>query len=203
MNVQCWNTYNTTFEAYHDYSARNSFYRTWLWQTCNDPFFYYQGAKNTPAELGNPVYTRLVGPEYYQRQCDFLFPPEDGYTYASHMPTPGKTAADINAHTDGWFNINTTRVFVTNGEFDPWRSASVSSVFRPGGPFEGTPEQPVILIEGSRHCNDLTVRNSVHKPVADAQAAAIKQMTAWVKEFYSQYGTGAKRRTARGKLGAN
>lgn len=154
-------------------------------------YHYYSGApEGTPT-----VFSRLVSADYMQRQCELFFPQEGPFTYASKR---GKTAADLNAHTAGWFNTDTTRLLVSNGEFDPWRSASVSSVFRPGGPFEGTPEAPVILIEGSRHCNDLTTRNSVHPPIAAAQQAEIKQISAWVQEFYD----GKKiRRSARGMLG--
>ena len=25
-----------------DLSESNTFYRTWVWMTCNDPFFYWQ-----------------------------------------------------------------------------------------------------------------------------------------------------------------
>ncbi|KEY70524.1 hypothetical protein S7711_02687 [Stachybotrys chartarum IBT 7711] len=179
-NVQCWNTYNASMEVWHDWSARSTFYRSWVWQTCNDPFFYYQ----TGAPKGKPtVFSRLVGPEYYQRQCELLFPREGIFTYASNV---GKTAADINAHTGGWFHTRTTRLITTNGEFDPWRSASVSSVFRPGGPFKGNPKAPVILIDGARHCNDLTLRNAVHPPVAAAQKVLLEQITAWVGEFYDR-----------------
>lgn len=140
------------------------------------------------------IFSRLVTPEYYQRQCELLFPQEGNYTYASNL---GKTAEDLNAHTGGWFNTDTKRLITTNGEFDPWRSASVSSDFRPGGPFEGTEEAPVILIEGSRHCNDLTINNAVHEPVKEAQAVLVKQITSWVGDFYKSN----VRRTVRGSFG--
>lgn len=140
------------------------------------------------------VFSRLVTPEYYQRQCELLFPQEGNYTYASKL---GKTARDINAHTGGWFNTHTTRLITTNGEFDPWRSASVSSEFRPGGPFEGTRKAPVVLIEGSRHCNDLTITNAVHEPIKEAQAVLVEQITSWVADFYKSK---VKRRMVRGSL---
>jgi hypothetical protein len=189
-NVQCWNTYNKTMEVWSDWSARSTFFRSWVWQTCNDPFFYYQ----TGAPKGTPtVFSRLVTPEYYQRQCELLFPQQGPFTYSSNR---GKTAADINAHTGGWNHTETKRLITTNGEFDPWRSASVSSVFRPGGPFEGTKEAPVILIEGSRHCNDLTLRNEVHGPIKRAQKQLLEQISEWVGDFYKR----KMRRSARGLM---
>ena len=58
------------------------------------------------------VVSRLVTAEYWQRQCALFFPPEDGYTYGS---ANGKTAADVNEWTKGWFLSNTTRLIWTNG----------------------------------------------------------------------------------------
>ncbi|KAH7309745.1 endoprotease endo-Pro [Stachybotrys elegans] len=179
-NVQCWNSYNASMQVWSDWDARSPIFRSWVWQTCNDPFFYYQ----TGAPKGIPtIFSRLVTAEYWQRQCELFFPREGPFTYSSNR---GKTAADINAHTGGWFNTKTTRLIATNGEFDPWRSGSVSSVFRPGGPFKGNKKAPVILIKGARHCNDLTLRNAVHEPVAKAQEQLSAQIKTWVNEFYDR-----------------
>lgn len=77
------------------------------------------------------------------------------------------------------------RLPFANSEFDPWRSASVSSIFRPGGPQRSTREAPVYLIRGARHCNDLTTRNGeASEDVRRAQLRAIAQMVGWVAEFY-------------------
>lgn len=42
MNVQCFNSYDGSMEAFKDYSPANTVGRTWVWMTCNEPFFYYQ-----------------------------------------------------------------------------------------------------------------------------------------------------------------
>lgn len=42
MNVQCWDTYNTSMQVYQDISPKNIFNRNWVWMTCNEPFFYWQ-----------------------------------------------------------------------------------------------------------------------------------------------------------------
>jgi hypothetical protein len=55
--------------------------------------------------------------------------------------------------------VNTTHVVWVNGEFDPWRDATVSSIFRPGGLLSSTEAAPVILIPGRIHCTDLIARN--------------------------------------------
>lgn len=145
--------------------------------TCNEPLFYWQtGApKNIPT-----VMSRLNTAEYYQRQCSIWFPHEGRNTFGSDR---GLTADSVNRRTKGWFNTDTTRLLYVNGEFDPWRSASVASEFRPGGPFNGTVDVPTILIEGGRHCNDLIKSNNVHLSVAAAQAAAVSQFVEWVGEF--------------------
>jgi hypothetical protein len=127
--------------------------------------------------------TRLATTEYYERQCGLYFPPEGPNTYSSAV---GKTESVVNSATLGWDNTNTKRLLFSNGEFDPWRSASVSSDFRPGGAFNGTADVPVILMEGSVHCLDLSVKNAIHPSIASAQAAEVKQITAWVNDFYVQ-----------------
>ncbi|KAI0126464.1 serine carboxypeptidase S28 [Xylariales sp. AK1849] len=177
MNVQCFNTYNSSMEVFHDWSDENAFDRPWIWMTCNEPLFYWQtGApEDTPT-----VMSRLADATYYQRQCKLWFPPEDGYTFASDR---GVREDYVNNRTSGWFNTQTTRLVYVNGQYDPWRSASVSSEFRPGGPFNGTEDVPLFLIEGGIHCSDLLEANAVNPSVAAIQKAAIAQISEWVDEF--------------------
>ena len=70
-------------------------------------------------------------------------------------------------------------------EFDPWRGASVSSIFRPGGPLESTPQAPVFLHAGARHCEDLAMANV---RANDALARDVRDATVvlegWMGEFY-------------------
>ncbi|KAI1778508.1 endoprotease endo-Pro [Hypoxylon cercidicola] len=182
LDVGCFDTYNASSPMFADQSDENGFDRTWVWMTCNDPFFYYQ----TGAPSNRPtVFSRLASAEYWQRQCELFFPREGEYTYASGL---GKTAADVNARTKGWrlpeYLDSESRLLFVNGEFDPWRSASVASEFRPGGPLASTPDAPSILIPGSRHCNDLGVRNAVNADIAEAQSDIVAQMAKWTGEFY-------------------
>ncbi|RYP15867.1 hypothetical protein DL766_009291 [Monosporascus sp. MC13-8B] len=177
-SVLCLDTYNASSPMFTDWTESNAFFRTWVWMTCNDPFFYYQ----TGAPWGRPtVFSRLADAQYYQRQCELFFPRQGPYTYASNR---GKTAAALNAHTKGWHLYDTKRLMWVNGEFDPWRSASMASVFRTGGPVPSTPQAPSIVIPGARHCNDLRVNNAVNEDVKKTQEAIIKQMAKWANEFY-------------------
>jgi hypothetical protein len=53
-----------------------------------------------------------VNAAYWQRQCPLFFPKEGSYNYGS---AEGKTAAEVNAWTKGWFATNTTRLTWTTG----------------------------------------------------------------------------------------
>lgn len=187
-SVACFDTYNASSPMFTDQTGANPFDRTWVWMTCNDPFFYYQ--TGAPVDQST-VFSRLANAEYWQRQCELFFPHEGKYTYGSAL---GKTAADINTHTRGWqlpdYLNSISRLLWVNGEYDPWRSASVASEFRPGGPLASTIDVPSILIPGSRHCNDLRVRNAVNQDIKKAQADIVAQMTNWTNEFYQTTNTG-------------
>ncbi|KAI0095404.1 peptidase S28 [Daldinia grandis] len=181
-NTACFDTYNASSPMFTDQTGTNGFGRTWVWMTCNDPFFYYQ----TGAPVNrSTVFSRLANADYWQRQCELFFPEEGEFTYGSAL---GKTASDINSLTGGWqlpeYLDAESRLLWVNGEFDPWRSASVASEFRPGGPLASTPDVPSILIPGSRHCNDLRVQNAVNPDIEKAQADVVSQIAKWTNEFY-------------------
>lgn len=185
-NVECFNSYNKNNNIYtatniHDIEvAFND--RQWVWMTCNEPFAYWQDG----APFGRPtIVSRLVTAQYYQRQCGMYFPEVNGHTYGSANPRVNTKA--LNAKTQGWNLVNSTRLLWTNGEFDPWRTSGVSSQFRPGGPLVSTPEHPIQIIPGGFHCSDLRLSNAAANPgvqkVVDTQVA---QIVAWVQEFYNQ-----------------
>ncbi|KAK3326997.1 serine carboxypeptidase S28 [Cercophora scortea] len=179
-SVGCFDTYNISSPYALDWAPNNTVNRQWMWMICNQPFFYWQ----TGAPKDKPsIISRYVTAEYYQRQCDLLFPAQGNATFGSAGGR--KTAETVNAQTDGWLLTNTTRLLWVNGEFDPWRSASVSSEVRPGGPLQSTPAAPVFLIPGARHCNDLiTMSGTVNADIHETQNAVVAQMVRWVDEFY-------------------
>ncbi|KAK4113371.1 hypothetical protein N656DRAFT_707943 [Canariomyces notabilis] len=177
-SVACFDTYNETSPMYKDYSPSNTVNRQWFWMLCNQPFFYWQ----TGAPLYVPsIVSRYLTPVYMERQCRLFFSPQENVTFGA---AAGKTEQMVNGLTGGWF-VNTTRLIWVNGEFDPWRSASVSSAFRPGGPMRSSREAPVYLIRGAHHCTDLNTRNGeVNEDVRRAQLSVIAQMVEWIGEFY-------------------
>ncbi|KAK3369928.1 putative serine peptidase [Podospora didyma] len=181
MSVGCLDSYNTSSPVFSDLRVNNTANRQWMWLLCNEPFFWWAAAALEEDGILS-LLPRAVSTDYQQRLCGVFFPKEGNATFGSHG---GKTAHDVNRLTDGWNLTNTTRVLWVNGEFDPWRSASVSSELRPGGPLKSTKKAPVILIKGARHCNDMfTVTGKVNADVGRAQNLSIWQMKTWVEDFY-------------------
>lgn len=149
--------------------------------TCNEPFGYWQDG--APADRPSIV-SRLVDRAYWERQCALFFPPSpSGTTYGI---AAGKTFEALNQYTGGWFIDNTTRLVYVNGEFDPWREASVSSEFRPGGPLQSSEKVPVNVVPGGFHTSDLVTRNGLVN--AECQAVIDKGVAiieTWVGEWKS------------------
>lgn len=147
---------------------------------CNEPFGWWQDGAPRSRQT---IVSRLIKPPYWTRQCELFFPTVNGYTYAS------RNNADINEHrvnkhTKGWRLDDTTRLFYVNGEFDPWRTASVSSEFRPGGPLVSTKKVPVEVLPAGIHCSDLRRRNwDANAKVQASINRVVAQMVEWVGEF--------------------
>ncbi|KAJ5390371.1 uncharacterized protein N7496_001439 [Penicillium cataractarum] len=177
----CFNTYNASSPIFTDTSVNNTVDRQWQWFLCNEPLFYWQDG--APSGVSSLV-SRTVNAEYWQRQCSLFFPEVNGYTFGS---AKGKTEAEVNAWTKGWELTDTTRLIWANGQYDPWRSAGVSSSFRPGGPLESRESAPLNVIPGGFHCSDLIVKNgAVNEGVQKIIDAEVAQIKTWVEEYYKQ-----------------
>ncbi|THZ17139.1 serine carboxypeptidase [Aureobasidium pullulans] len=176
-NIKCFDTYDVTSPMYTDTSLSNAFDRQWVWMTCNEPFGYYQ----TGAPEDRPtIISRLSTPEYWIRQCPLMFPASDNTVVGLSR---GATAAQVNAKNKGWNNYSPGLLYV-NGDYDPWREASVSSDFRPEGKLQSTTKNPVVIVPGGFHTSDLVTQNA--KANAGAKAAideAVGIMKGWVGEF--------------------
>jgi len=106
----------------------------------------------------------------------------------------GESAENVNRYSGGWSVTNTTRLMYANGQYDPWKDATVSSDFRPGGPLQSTPELPVYLIPGGFHCSDYYQQNwQVNAGVLEIAQKETAQVAQWVDEFYKE--TGKKKPT--------
>ncbi|POS74116.1 serine carboxypeptidase S28 [Diaporthe helianthi] len=175
--VGCFDTYDETSPFFTDIASTNDINRQWTWMLCNEPIAFWQ----TGAPEGTPtIVSRLVTAEYWQRQCPLYFTPPGTFGSAE-----GKTVEDTNKYTGGWDRAGkTTRLLFVNGRWDPWKDATVSSEFRPGGAFEGTADAPVLLIPEGIHCSDLFIRNgALNAGVKAVQDTAIETMVKWVGEF--------------------
>ncbi len=183
-DVGCFDSYNTSNPLVTDVSLDNLVDRQWMWLLCNEPLKYWQDG----APVGTPtIVSRLVNVAYWERQCAIYFPTQNGYTYGI---AEGRTTDMVNAYTGGWDWTNTTRLMWANGEFDPWRGATVSAESRPGGPLQSSAQAPVHLIPGGIHCSDLIASNGrVNAGVGAIQQEEVAIMKAWVAEFYAQNAT--------------
>ena len=156
-DISCFDTYNVSNPLFTDTSLSNTADRQWEWMLCNEPFGYWQDG----APTGQPsIVSRLVTAEYWQRQCAIYFPPDPvtAFTFGSNR---GLTETEENAYTGGWNIENTTRLIYTNGEFDPWREAGVSSDQRPGGPLQSSTKTPVNVVPGGFHGSDMVTQNGI------------------------------------------
>ncbi|KAK4443213.1 putative serine peptidase [Podospora aff. communis PSN243] len=182
LSTGCYDTHNATNAAMIDYRVDNPVNRQWFWMLCNEPFGYWM--LNPPRGQERSYVPFSVGEHYYQVQCDIYFPQQGNYTHGS---AAGKTVDLVNALTEGWNLKNTTRLLWVNGEHDPWRSASVSSEIRPGGPMPSTPEAPVFVLPEAIHCNELLMRNAdANEAIRTAQIEMIGIMKKWLADWPSK-----------------
>ncbi|KAI1437330.1 serine carboxypeptidase S28-domain-containing protein [Xylaria sp. CBS 124048] len=178
LNNECFQSLNASNPIYKDLTPSNTGNRQWNWMLCNEPFEYWQDG----APKGLPtLVSRLVNVDYWHAQCPLWFPGHD-FGLAK-----GKSATSVNEYTGGWLATNTTRLMLTNGEWDPWRDSTYSSNFRPGGPLKSTDQLPVRYLKHGTHCSDLYGQNwAVNddaKAIADEETAQMKE---WVAGFYTQ-----------------
>ena len=103
----CFDTYNASSPIFTDTTVSNPVNRQWQWLLCNEPLAYWQDG--APENVSSIV-SRLVTPEYWQRQCGLFFPPDD-----TVYDEAGLTTEDVNKYTGGWDITESTRLIWTNG----------------------------------------------------------------------------------------
>ncbi|KAE8443392.1 hypothetical protein EG329_001951 [Mollisiaceae sp. DMI_Dod_QoI] len=176
--TDCYDSYNPNSSHYTDVTLNPNGVagRQWQWMLCNEALGYWQ----TGAQGGQTtLVSRFITADYWQQECAFYFPGvEFGLTEDKH-----------NADFQGWDVKNTQRLMFSNGEFDPWRSASVSSAFRPGGPLVSTPEIPVFIVPDGIHVQDLYM-GDVTPAILELRQQELAQMTSWIEEYYHQSSNG-------------
>ncbi|KAG8992999.1 hypothetical protein FRB90_000820 [Tulasnella sp. 427] len=175
----CYSTFNYTSPQYTDWTVDNLIDRQWFWMICTELGWWQDG---DPGNYSSIV-SSFVTEEWYLRQCNHMFPYENG-TIGDYHPA---TFANNAEHGGGW-NLQANNLFVVNGEFDPWRSASLSSIWAPT--FNNTPHQHIEVIKDGHHCWDYYLPGAVFQPdvkrVVDIGMAALKE---WVEEWYASHPT--------------
>ncbi|KAK3393284.1 peptidase S28 [Podospora didyma] len=158
-------------------------WRTWFWFLCNEPIASWTtGAPKDHLTL----VSRKIDSKYFLAQCEMHFPTQNGQAYGSAV---GKTPDSLNKQTGGWLR-NATRVIYTTGEFDPWRSTTMSSQIRPGGPLQSSDNVAVFLIKNAEHADDsFTARGlassgvTINPYVQEVQDKSIAIMKKWIGEY--------------------
>ena len=172
-DTSCFDFHNASQPLYTDTSPANS-NRTWRYLLCNEPLgFWFDG----PPPGRPAIASRTLTVDHWRRKCPLYFP---GWT-----PRPGASVAATNAFTGGWSASNVSRLLWVQSEFDPWRTGTVSSAFRPAGPLAGTTWQPVVDIPGGGHVPDFATANARANPgVGEAVEKIIGIMKGWADEYY-------------------
>lgn len=163
--------WNADVEEYNQPNDLGS-HRSWLWQLCNEPFGWWH--VGPPKSDGSNIVSSHVRPEHRQRQCDLSFPQTFGYKPAI---SEGFTAAMFNGWTGGW-DATFENVLFCDGEFDPWRSATMSSDYRPGGPSKSTEKAPRFVVKGGNHIPDFDLSN--HEENAEVVEMEVEIMGKWL-----------------------
>jgi len=163
---QCLGTYNLSQSQWSDVSLNQDF-RSWMWIVCNQVGYLQDGAP-----IGWPsLVTRLVTPIYDERQCVQMWP-----DHFKSPPVP--RTAQTNSEFDGW-DLNVNRLFIANGNRDPWRESTTSSDYHPR---QSTSEQ-VIYVSNGFHCSDLNIPNNVDPTVKAVQGLGVAYLGKWIQEW--------------------
>ncbi|KAG8915045.1 hypothetical protein FRC01_003808 [Tulasnella sp. 417] len=183
--------------------------RQWYWMICTEFGWWMDG---DPGNYSSIV-SDFVTEEWNLRQCNYMFPNEDGApgdfhpnkfgTNAEHggqnpqagnffvvngQETPGNVHLDVsgtNLKHGGW-NLQANNLFVVNGEFDPWRSASLSSNWAPQHP--DTPHQKVEVIKEGHHCWDTDLGGAeFNRDIQRVVDLGITTVKGWLEEWYRDH----------------
>lgn len=99
----CLGTYDENSTFYTDTSVDNS-WRSWNWIVCNEVGYLQEGPpENVPA-----IVSRLVQPEYDERQCQWMFP--------EAFDKPPEINVDKTNEAYGGWQVNVNRLFFANGQ---------------------------------------------------------------------------------------
>lgn len=194
----CLSSHNYSAPRFTDTSVSDTYQRAWAWLLCNELGWFTRTCRRRPfwislltlllllaaGDVGgsSSIILAAIDVNHYTQECNYMFPTSSG--------TPGNfnLGADSNA-TDstfkGW-NLMAKNLFVVNGEFDPWRSASLSSNYAPK--FVDTPTQDINVIPGAHHCWDFYLPNAeLDANVNATRKEGLGKVYGWLGEWYGNH----------------
>ncbi|KKA19721.1 serine peptidase [Rasamsonia emersonii CBS 393.64] len=177
-SIACFDTYNQSSPMFTDLSVSNTINRQWNW-------FCATSLSST-------------GRRRAQKRAIHSVAPRDGGILAAPVPAllPGGRRLHVRQRQgqdggrrecvdEGMVPDQHDAADLDERELDPWRSAGVSSKFRPGGPLQSTPQAPLQLIPEGVHCYDLILKNAeANAGVQRVVTNEVAQIKAWVNEYY-------------------
>ncbi|KAG8950857.1 hypothetical protein FRC04_007089 [Tulasnella sp. 424] len=174
----CYDTTDPTQDKFMDTSVSDTYGRAWMWMVCTEFGWFQVGDPGNSSSIVSSQVTTA----YAQRQCSNYFPLADG-THSTYDFSQDTTA--LNSQFKGW-NVVGNNLFVVNGEFDPWRSASLSSKWAPY--FTDTPTQTIVVIPNAHHCWDYSLMNGDVDPNVKATVdQGITEIGGWLQNWYKSH----------------
>lgn len=171
----CYSTYDYSSSLYTNISVANQ-QRGWSWLVCTELGYFQDGDPGNSSSIVSTYVTEA----YNLRQCSYMFPNADG-TPGNY--TPSTTQVDS---TYGGWNLVAENLFVVNGQYDPWRSVSLSSDWAPG--FTDTATQKITVVAGGHHCWDFDAENADYDPDVDRVITlGISTVKTWVLDWYQTH----------------
>ncbi|KAF5313669.1 hypothetical protein D9611_010202 [Ephemerocybe angulata] len=169
--------------------------RSWMWQVCNQLGWAQVGP---PADVKGVV-SKHFTVDNYTTYCNTAFDGAFTDTFESRVEATAKKYL-------GW-GTKADRLFVVNGERDPWLEVTHSAE---EARIASTSTTPIFLTDGY-HCSDLTALNTVSKSIADVYQSARTTFPAWMKDFKASDkpvatttgGTSSKGKNAAGRAHAS
>lgn len=130
------------------------------------------------------IVSQMLDAASQDRRCAHLFLSPTGDVQSDPYNTT-QSADAFNLQYGGW-NLVANNLFVVNGEFDPWRSASLSSQVAPAS--VDTLAQEVVIIPNGHYCWDWSTENAAVNPdVEQVQGLGISKILSWLGQWYEAH----------------
>ncbi|KAJ2922949.1 hypothetical protein H1R20_g14152, partial [Candolleomyces eurysporus] len=159
-----------TFDGITSSDTRPTDDRSWWWTVCSEVGWAQVGP---PAGV-NGIVSKHFTPDSYTAYCRDAFQGAFSNSTAEYQ-------ARIDATSQKFLGWNTTaeRLFVVNGNRDPWVEVTHSAA---AARIASTATQPIFLTDGF-HCSDMLISNAVDQSINQVFQSAITTFPQWVAEF--------------------